>query len=489
MGTPYDFIIDNLPAAAPGVAAIGLSLYNWYLMRRGAKLNLDKFVTYGVYSPEISDAPPKTIFYFPILVNNTGYKPGMISEVSIVCTGPGGKKNLKINRRIEIHKEGDPSVYTSSDFREAIPQFPFSVPSHEGIMFLLECTDIYHDVLPPDEDITFQINIKYGKNKSASIEFPLKVSSIDLKLAKKNVKWISAYTVAFDPNSDQYLLKQLLTEVGLEKHYETILNDAYFDPAVQFGGMKIAILKLNNYTIRKLPDLIGQFSELRELHLMDTNIEHIPGTIGNLKKLRILDINKNLLSKVPDSIGALSELQILRLDKNQLTSLPESIGHLRNLKELYIYNNQLSRLPESLGSLSNLISLHTDQNSLKELPNSLYSLKTLRNLWLSNNDLSTITTDISNLNNLENLSLSDNAQLSELPSTIGDLSSLKGLDIRGTTIHALPESLFNIRSDVFFGYNHNNFPPEVVERVKNWGTALEKQGFQIRIANMALSRP
>lgn len=485
------YITEYLPAAIPGVAAVGLSLYNWFLMRRGANLKLDIFVTYGLYSPTPREGPPTTHFYFPILVNNVGTKPGMINEIKISCTGIDGEKLLNLNKRVEIQKElgQDPSNYTINDFMEVVPQFPISVPAQEGTMFLLKCSDVYNDVIPLDEDITFKIMLTYGKKGTSTIEFPFKLSSIDRKLAIKSVKWIPAYSSPPDPTSDAYLLKELLKEAGLEQHYARILHDAYFDPAVCFKRKKIAILRLDELKIRKLPDNIGQFSELRELGLRDANLEHLPSSIGNLKKLKILDLHKNLLTTVLESIGGLTELRTLRLDKNQLINLPESIGSLLNLQELFIYGNKLTRLPESIGSLSNLVTLYAEENSLIDLPLSIYSLGNLRRLWLSNNALSKISTEIGKYRNLEYLNLGKNAQLTALPTTIGNLTNLKGLEIKDTAINAIPESFYSLRNNFFMGYTHQNFNDETNEKLKNWGSDLEKQGYQVQIASMTLSKP
>ena len=315
---PIGFITEYGAAAAPGVAAVGLSLYNWLMMRSGAKLKLDTFVTYGVYAQR--GDPPRTYFYFPILVNNEGTKPGMITEIRISCVGSQGEKLLTIDGRVEIPEESnkDPSNYLPADFKEVIPQFPISVPAQEGKMFLLRCSDVYYDVIPADEELLFKISLKYSKKKTSTIEFPFKMSSIDRNLAIKSIKWFPTYSTPLDPSSDAFLLKMLLKEVGLDHTYARILNEAYFDPAIKFNRKKIAILNLDKLEMRRLPEIIGQFTELRELRLKKTNLESIPESIGNLSKLQILDLEDNHLTQLPASIGQLTNLKRLLLRKNQL---------------------------------------------------------------------------------------------------------------------------------------------------------------------------
>ena len=78
----------------------------------------------------------------------------------------------------------------------------------------------------------------------------------------------------------------------------------------------------------------------------DTNLVNF----FSANKLNIIQKN---IAKLPESIGQLSNLQELWLDDNQITELPESIGQLVNLQELWLDNNKITELPESIGQLIN----------------------------------------------------------------------------------------------------------------------------------------
>ena len=71
---------------------------------------------------------------------------------------------------------------------------------------------------------------------------------------------------------------------------------------------------------------------------------------GNTK----LDLSRMGITKIPDTIGDMTQLDRLILSENKIKALPESIGKLSNLKTLYLFHNELTSLPESLGNMTGL---------------------------------------------------------------------------------------------------------------------------------------
>jgi internalin A len=58
-----------------------------------------------------------------------------------------------------------------------------------------------------------------------------------------------------------------------------------------------------------------------------------------------LDLSLQNLTKLPEAIGQLTQLQWLDLFRNGLTALPEAMRHLRELTELYLHENNALGLP------------------------------------------------------------------------------------------------------------------------------------------------
>ncbi len=131
--------------------------------------------------------------------------------------------------------------------------------------------------------------------------------------------------------------------------------------------------------------MIGQLSQLQNLHLYSNQLSTLPEAIGQLSQLQQLYLFNNQLSTLPEAIGQLSQLQQLDLSNNQLSTLPEAIGQLSQLQQLDLSRNQLSTLPEAIGQLSQLQQLNLYSNQLNTLPEALQSLGILETLFLQGN--------------------------------------------------------------------------------------------------------
>ncbi|CAN4104948.1 unnamed protein product [Withania somnifera] len=110
-----------------------------------------------------------------------------------------------------------------------------------------------------------------------------------------------------------------------------------------------------NHIGGSLPDILANFSSLRELRLGLNELNgSIPKAVEKLSSLILLDLSWNgIVGSVPD-LWLLSSLRELRLSHNKLSGLTESIGSLSKLEKLYLDSNQfegtiseahLSKLP------------------------------------------------------------------------------------------------------------------------------------------------
>ena len=148
--------------------------------------------------------------------------------------------------------------------------------------------------------------------------------------------------------------------------------------------------------------------ELYSFEVDDTELRRLPNLIGNLTNLTWLGLYKNKLTTLPESFENLTNLTWLGLYKNEFTTLPDCIGKLTSLEELNLDHNQLTTLPESIGNLTNLKSLYLESNELTNLPDPIESLIKLTNLDLGDNDFTILPEWIGNLANLTYLDLFKN---------------------------------------------------------------------------------
>lgn len=186
---------------------------------------------------------------------------------------------------------------------------------------------------------------------------------------------------------------------------------------------KATILTLSGLKLTRLPESLGQLTDLESLDLSNNDLRELPMFLGQLKQLRSLFIDHNQLSEWPESLSQLWHLVILHVSGNQLTTLPESLGRLTRLQELILWRNNLKTLPEEIGQLTELRALFVWANQLTTLPESVGQLKNLEDLWVSDNHLRVLPESLGQLRRLVSLDLTNN-QLEVLPNSLIDLKSL-----------------------------------------------------------------
>ncbi|XP_030470437.2 disease resistance protein L6-like isoform X2 [Syzygium oleosum] len=175
--------------------------------------------------------------------------------------------------------------------------------------------------------------------------------------------------------------------------------------------------------ITKIPD-ISKCSSLERLTLQCSSLERIESFIGNLQLLIELKIE-----------GC-----------RDFTDLPEEIGALVKLKHFSLGGcSSLRELPGSIGNLTSLIELDLSDTGIRELPNSIGKLKSLRILRfpvISSIGSQQLPSGICTLVNLEELDLSWHYEMKgEIPVEIGELSSLRILNLEKTRICGIPKTI------------------------------------------------
>ncbi|XVF82107.1 hypothetical protein PTKIN_Ptkin16aG0018000 [Pterospermum kingtungense] len=228
----------------------------------------------------------------------------------------------------------------------------------------------------------------------------------------------------------------------------------------------LRVLSLSSYLITRFPDSVSHLKQLRYLDLSGAAIHCLPEKVGclynletlklsgchlltllpanvsNLTKLEHLDMNETPILELPDSIGNLKQLSYLDLSGTKIQCLPEGVGCLYNLKTLKLSRcHRLSLLPASLGNLTNLEHLDLNRTPILELVDSVGDLKQLRYLNLSGTNIRCLPETICSLYNLQTLKLSRCDSLTLLPASLSNLTKLKNLDMKGTPIMELVDSI------------------------------------------------
>lgn len=220
----------------------------------------------------------------------------------------------------------------------------------------------------------------------------------------------------------------------------------------------LELLDLSSCThLITLPQSIGKLRFLRFLRLSGClSLSCLPMSLGSLSNLVMLDLSTCVrLKSLPRTLGHLSCLQILNLSGcYSLQCLPASMALLRKLMTLVVSGcSNLSytppwfdlimimagwrkgggmAIPLKLWKLGQIEVLHLGSlKNLTYLPQSVGKLQHLRHLNLSScRALDSLPDDLGLLFLLEKLDLSHTA-IRKLPTTMGQLSSLVTLCLRG----------------------------------------------------------
>ncbi|KAL9411646.1 hypothetical protein AB3S75_045282 [Citrus x aurantiifolia] len=188
----------------------------------------------------------------------------------------------------------------------------------------------------------------------------------------------------------------------------------------------------DGYPLKTLPSKISP-EHLVSLEMPNSNIEQLwndvqleelPSSIGNPSRLVTLDLRKCLrLKKVSSSLCNLKSLESLYLSGClKLEKLPEEIGNLGSLKNMVANEIAISQVPSSISCL-NRVELLSFAGCKGRPPQMGLKLPILFQSQI-----------------LENLSLI-NCNIIELPESLGQLPSLKYLNLEENNFEKIPSNI------------------------------------------------
>ncbi|RVW42886.1 putative LRR receptor-like serine/threonine-protein kinase [Vitis vinifera] len=248
----------------------------------------------------------------------------------------------------------------------------------------------------------------------------------------------------------------------------------------EFGDLPyLQVLDLSrNYINGSIPASFGRLS-LTNLSLFGNRISgSIPDEISNISTLEELVLEANQLGEqLPPSLGKLSYLKRLVLSANNFTgAIPENFHNLKNLTDLIDGNDLSGKIPDWIGNWTKLDKLYLQGTSMDgPIPSIISQLKNLTELLIS--DLSGPTTSFPNLkdmNKLKTLVMRNCSITGEIPEDIGNIESLKLLDLTFNKLNGkIPESFKQENKEKtkldFMFLTNNSLTGEVPNWIK-WDT-------------------
>jgi len=228
------------------------------------------------------------------------------------------------------------------------------------------------------KEVPFDTSSQTSERKSKRLDSII-VSDLDSAIASpEKVIHLIIYPFLDKSNTHKYGdLKHLPSQIGtlhnlktLEIHCMENLEDLPIEIGQLVNLEKIDINNGNGCQMNiSIPPSIGRLQQLKELNLYGaldprdiskqasvtpSKIKRLPQEIGNLSNLEILDLGRNGIQEIPIQIQTLINLKILKLDFNDIHEIPSFISKLKNLKELHMCENGKMKLPDSLSEFNGL---------------------------------------------------------------------------------------------------------------------------------------
>lgn len=210
-------------------------------------------------------------------------------------------------------------------------------------------------------------------------------------------------------------------------------------------------LYINNFPFQRLPENLRLLKNVKYFRIersRKVDWEHAKTLINGLKTLRLLGFISNNFETVPftgDSLTNLEALQLEGLKKVDLTLALKEASKLEKLRELAIFSVPYQQMPEEILQLKQLdeVKIGNYEGLDYDQHIGLFAqIPTLKALTIIKSDISELPQSFSQLN-LEKLHFRKCPQLAYktvLEKTTA-FSGLETLEISGTSLESLPESI------------------------------------------------
>uniref|UniRef100_A0A0E0HGP3 non-specific serine/threonine protein kinase n=1 Tax=Oryza nivara TaxID=4536 RepID=A0A0E0HGP3_ORYNI len=191
-------------------------------------------------------------------------------------------------------------------------------------------------------------------------------------------------------------------------------------------------------------------------------------------RVNSLDLsNRGLVGQISPSLANLTFLKFLYLDTNSFTGeIPLSLGHLHHLQTLYLSNNTLEgRIPDFTNCSSLEILLLNGNHLAGQLNNSFPSQ--LQNLLLAENNLTgTIPSSLANITGLRGLSFMSNNIKGNIPNEFSKFVMMELLAVSGNMLSGrFPQPILNLSTltNLYLTLNHlsGEVPSDLLDSLPN----------------------
>lgn len=149
------------------------------------------------------------------------------------------------------------------------------------------------------------------------------------------------------------LLFKSQAQTNTSQALDTLRLFTNLDSALKYPD-EVVRLKLERKRLKKVPESIMHFKQLRWLSLSNNKLKELPGWFKQLAQLEVLELSKNKFDEFPEVICELTQLKGLVISRNDLYQLPTCIASLSSLEALDIWETNVASVPIEMGEMAAL---------------------------------------------------------------------------------------------------------------------------------------
>ncbi|KAF5468046.1 hypothetical protein F2P56_012234 [Juglans regia] len=274
-----------------------------------------------------------------------------------------------------------------------------------------------------------------------------------------------------------------------------IIGNVHLSQGLSYLSTELRVMEWRGYPLKSLPTSFPP-NKLVELILRCSHIQQLWQGTKSLYKLEHVDLSDSrYLVETPDFTNAPNLKRLILQGCTKLHNLHSSVGALKrliflNLKgctsltglpcniswdslEILILSGctRLWKFPETMGNMNRLRQLNLDGITLVELPSSIGHLTGLSYLSMRGyKSLLSLPSAICGLTSLKTLALCGCSQLEEMPEGVGNLEHLEELDISETAIRQFPSSITRLQNLKMLSFQGcSDLPPKsLFKRFLTW---------------------
>lgn len=197
------------------------------------------------------------------------------------------------------------------------------------------------------------------------------------------------------------------------------------------------ILNISHRNMREFPSSVDNYdlTDVVRADISNNKFSDIPGELTDAFMMECLNCAYNNIRFIQD-FSHITSLTYLNLGHNQIQTLPIHVCSLP-LKTLILNHNRLHFIPGEIGLLGKLQHLDVSCNEISNVPSTFGELVSLRILNLRRNQLLSLPDEISKLKHLMTLDISCN-RISILPPAFRLITSMVKLDLKDNPMTCPP---------------------------------------------------